>query len=122
MKLTLPIPPSVNCLYAGMQRRFKSGKYKNWIAEAETYPLPGEINPSMWLEVTYTYYTPLYYKNGNVKMIDVANYEKALSDFLGHHLPGFDDKMILKIHLEKIDSERNEVEVVCSYLFPIKTP
>jgi len=48
IKLELPLPPSVNGLYAGKTRRFKSNKYKDWIQEAyiklkqqETYKIEG---------------------------------------------------------------------------------
>lgn len=109
--ITLPIPPSVNCLYAGMQRRFKSGKYKDWIETACKYNISGQVCPEKWIEVTYVFYIPLYYKNGNIKRIDVANYEKALSDFLGTVIDGFDDSRIIRMYIEKRDSSRNEVEI-----------
>ena len=35
MALNLPYPPSLNGLFAGQQRRYKSKKYKAWIAEAD---------------------------------------------------------------------------------------
>lgn len=113
IKITLPLPPSVNGLYAGMQRRFKSGKYKDWIKlAAESWDCKEAVNPDAWLKVRYNFHMPLWYKNGNVKKRDVANYEKAVSDFLGDHLSGFEDKMILDIRLVKIDSERDEVDII----------
>ena len=114
--ITLPLPPSVNGLYAGKVRRFKSKKYEEWIARAldafGTKYDNTEINPEVWLKAKYTFYMPLWYKNGNIKRRDVANYEKAASDFIGDHLTGFEDMMIKDIRLIKIDSTRNEVECI----------
>ena len=112
--VTLPLPPSVNGLFAGMKRRFKSKKYKEWTALAEEQCQEElskyEINPDEWLYARYTFMMPLKCKNGNVKKRDVANYEKATSDFLADNIDGFDDMMIRKMSMEKVDSERNEVE------------
>jgi Holliday junction resolvase RusA-like endonuclease len=97
-----------------MKRRFKSKKYKEWIAIAakgwEHDDI--EINPTVWLKATYKFYMPLWCKNGNVKKRDVANYEKATSDFIGDNLNGFEDMMLRDVRLIKIDSERNEVECI----------
>ena len=112
--ITLPLPPSVNGLYAGMARRFKSKKYKEWIDEAieeGEFSAP-EMNPDVWLKGVYTFYMPLMCKNGNVKRRDVANYEKATSDFIGDHLIGFDDMMLKTVCLTKVESDRNEVVCV----------
>jgi len=121
--LILPMPISVNMAYSGLARRYKSKKYKEWIREArmarnKKYTIIGRN----WLEVTYKYYTPLYYKTAKnndgtpkEKVIDIFNYEKVLSDFIASEkstVEGFKDHMIIKGHVEKIDSERNEVEVL----------
>lgn len=114
--VTLPMPPSVNGLFAGKVRRFKSKKYKEWEAIAMvvfSQQYSGEeINPDAWLHTRYILHTPLYYKNGNRKKIDCANYEKATSDFLAGVLPGFEDMMIVKNTQEKRESDRNEVECI----------
>jgi len=114
--IILPLPPSVNGLYAGMARRFKSKKYKEWLEQAVdscgTTLSKYEVNPDVWFKTEYTYYMPLWYKNGNVKKRDVGNYEKAVSDFLGDNIEGFDDMMIADMRLKKLDSERNEVVCV----------
>ena len=54
---------------------------------------------------------PLYTKKGKIKKNDLCNREKALSDWIGGHVTGFEDSKILEICMEKINSERNEVEV-----------
>jgi len=106
--IKLPIPVSVNQAYAGYGRRYKSKKYKDWEKEAktmlDTQDLP-IVAPHTPLIVKYVYHMPCWYKNGNHKKIDVFNYEKALSDFLEHNLPGFEDEYIYKGVVEKIDSK-----------------
>ena len=111
-KLELPLPPSVNGLYAGKTRRFKSNKYKDWIQEAyiklkqqETYKIEGWE----WLEVRYGFYMPIYNKNWTKKKIDTFNYEKALSDFLADNIEWFKDEHIKKWTVEKFESEENKV-------------
>lgn len=112
--LQLPLPPSVNWLYAGYRVRHKSNEYKKWIEEAERelrrqtkYTIHGDE----WLEVSYAYYMPIYNKNGSKKKVDVFNYEKSLSDFLEAHIEWFEDKKILKGNVEKIDSKERYVKI-----------
>ena len=107
------MPPSVNGLFAGKARRFKSKKYKEWIDLAEK-ELSGKldkisINPEVWLKARIECYFPLYCKNGNPKKKDVANYEKAATDFLADRIQGFEDMMIIDNRQIKIDSDRNEL-------------
>ena len=67
IKLTLPIPISVNCAYTGIKRRRKSDEYKNWLVKAKNkldfsekkYTIKGDN----WLDVTYVYHMPIYNKN-----------------------------------------------------------
>jgi len=112
--LTLPIPVSVNSAYAGKSHRHKSKKYIDWekealvkISEQPTYTIEGDE----WLMAKYDYHMPLHYKNGKKKIQDVANYEKALSDFLAHKIIGFKDHKIKEIILKKVESNRNEVDI-----------
>ena len=114
IKLTLPLPPSVNGLYAGKVRRYKSSKYKDWIQRAyielkqqETYTIYG----SEWLEVKLWLYTPIYNKDGSKKKKDVDNYMKALFDFLWDNIEGFDDKNIKKLEAEKHQSTEDYILV-----------
>jgi len=84
--LILPLPISVNKAFAGNGKiRYKSGDYKAWILAAaacmRNYP-NYQITGDKWLSVTYVFYMPTVCKNGNKRVVDVANREKALSDFL----------------------------------------
>lgn len=108
ISFTLPLPPSVNKCYATdfrSKRRFKTKAYTAWENEALKALEEGKtiyrITGDEWLKVTYTFYTPLFYKNGNKQKVDVANFEKALSDFLSHTIEGFKDENILIMFLEK---------------------
>ena len=115
INLTLPMPISVNMAYSGLGRRYKSAKYKEWVKAAKDTPNKQyTVSGGEWLEVSYTFYTPLFYKNGKKKILDVFNYEKVLSDFIAKEstVDGFEDHLILKGNVEKIDSPRNEVEVL----------
>lgn len=84
---TLPMPPSVNGLFAGMQRRHKSDEYKAWLSKANslvwlysphcTLPLKGRI------KATYIFhFNHNDLRSGTKRKNDIFNREKALSDFL----------------------------------------
>ena len=72
--LTLPMPPSINCAYAGYPKRHKSDKYKDWIKQADN-ALKTQLNYSIqgdnWLNAMYILWTPLHFKNGNKRVIDI---------------------------------------------------
>lgn len=84
--LKLPLPPSINSAYAGKEIRYKSDKYKKWEASADKELMKQDnfsITGDEWLKTVYVLHIDLHFKNWNKRIIDVANYEKALSDFLG---------------------------------------
>ncbi len=75
LTLLLPFPPSVNCLYAGKKRRYKSDRYKAWIKEASLYinaaqPIEGRV------DILYEFDIP------NKVPRDADNYAKAVTDLL----------------------------------------
>jgi len=75
LTLLLPFPPSVNCLYAGKKRRYKSDRYKAWIEEAAlcinaAQPIEGRV------DLLYMYDHP------DNRERDVENYIKAVTDLL----------------------------------------
>lgn len=79
MIINLPFPPSVNSLYAGRGRRFKSKRYKNWIIKArgELWSQPFKpITEKKPLQITYTFGRP------DKRVRDCANFIKAVDDFL----------------------------------------
>lgn len=114
IKLVLPLPPSVNGLYAGKVRRYKSDKYKTWtelakieLNKQETYKIEG----CEWLEVKLWLYTPIYNKDGSKKKKDLDNYFKALFDFLWDNIEWFKDEHIKKLESEKFDSKEEFVNI-----------
>lgn len=107
ISLKLPFPISVNQAYAGFKIRHKSNVYKKWEIEArnalktqQNYSIDGDE----WLSAMYVFHTDLHYKNGKKKVIDVANYEKVLSDMLCHEIPWLKDHKFLSMTLVKKQS------------------
>lgn len=76
--IMLPFPPTLNGLYAGKARRYKSPRYKAWLDEAWF-----QINPQRPLA---HFDTPvsiiIHLGRPDNRKRDVANYEKATTDFL----------------------------------------
>ena len=103
IELSLPFPPSVNSLYSTnwlTKKRFKSERYETWISNA----------------ITHLQLTHFHYVRGKVKATyefgrpdnrrrDVANYEKAVSDFLVAAAVLNDDSQIEEITLKWADVE-----------------
>lgn len=81
---TLAMPPSVNGLFAGKSRRYKSTEYKAWIRAAfgELYftgCLDAGDDPRISGRIKASY---IFHFQADYRKRDIANYEKALSDFL----------------------------------------
>ena len=102
MKIHLPYPPSVNSLYPGKARRYKSEKYKKWISEATAEffdqhpgwlvaPVPTITGP---VSVNYGFGRP------DKRKRDLGNLEKSVSDFLVSMGVIQDDALIQKLTLE----------------------
>ena len=100
LEILLPIPPSLNGLYPGKTRRYKSKAYKNWLAEADfalnqqrvnkrAERIPGRVRAH------YLLHFP------DNRRRDVANYEKAISDFLVDRGLIEDDERIDSILIER---------------------
>lgn len=116
-KITLPIPPSVNQCFGtnwSTKRRFKSKKYEEWIELCNILLINRRIRlkGDSWLAAEYKFYMPIYNKNNTKKVKDVANYEKALSDYLSLKVDGFEDHKLKTIFMTKIESDRMEVELI----------
>lgn len=115
IKITLPIPPSLNWLYTWIKRRRKSDEYKDWISSVDVLfskmDTKYTIHWNNWLEVEYEYFFSIYNKDWSIKKKDVFNYEKALSDVLTKHIKGFEDEKIKRWFVEKHDSEENTVNI-----------
>ena len=116
IEITLNMPPSINVAYAGYPKRHKSDVYKNWqrwIFLEKNW----RIHWDEWLEVSYTFYFPLYTKKGLKKIRDVANYEKCLTDTICELIPWFEDHKIKRISMEKIDSNEEKVKIIVKELW-----
>jgi len=86
--IEIPFPPTLNGLYATnfqTKRRFPSKKYGEW--QKKVIPMMQEQAKGIYIESDCVQIVNLnmdrrWYKNGNIKQIDCANYEKAVSDCL----------------------------------------
>jgi len=117
IRITLTVPPSVNILYNNAKKwRTKTDEYKWWeklaLYEYSKQGMNYKIKWNNWLLVSYTYFMKIINDNWTKKKIDVFNFEKWLSDCLTKLIPGFKDEHIKKWFVEKIDSDRNEVEIL----------
>ena len=116
ISLILPfLPCSVNKAFAWYKIRHKSKDYKDFEKQMTHYFLTlwekFEITGDNWLQFNYTLYMPLFYKNGNKKVIDIANYEKTLVDELCKNIKGFEDHKIKIIIWRKVESVKLETEI-----------
>jgi len=104
--LWLPFPPSVNGLYPGKARRFKSRRYRNWIHEADVALLQQDFKPVEGMcEVHYKFGRP------DARKRDVFNFEKALTDYLVSAGVIEDDSLIERGTVEWAAHEGVTVEV-----------
>ena len=106
--------PSVNGLFATnfkTKRRFQSKKYREWIELAKTYKnKTGEYKGGK-TTLNCKFYSKWHNNNGEIKKKDVSNYIKAIEDFIPNLIRNFDDSSIFKITVEKVESDREEVEI-----------
>lgn len=116
IKLKLPLPPSVNTLFANAKKgRKKTEEYKTF-EDAVWYEFKKmdrsyKITWDKWLEVKYDIYLPIYTKDGSKRKLDTFNFEKALSDVLQKHIEWFQDHKIKGWSMRKHDSENRYVRV-----------
>lgn len=112
----LTMPPSMNKLFAWKVRRTKSDEYK-WrlnlaFVEYNNAWYTYKIIWDEWLEVHLNYFFPLYTEEGEKKIKDTANFEKATIDFLCTKIPWLQDHKIKRIIQEKHDSDKNIVKIL----------
>lgn len=93
VSLDLPFPPSVNGLYAGKERRYKSPAYKTWQSKAvqcltDAPMVDGPVS------VVYTFTRP------DKRKRDLGNLEKAVSDILVKMSVIEDDSFIADMRLK----------------------
>lgn len=106
IKLMLPMPPSVNALYANRRGgRMKTAAYKAWIDEAG-WRLHTQTCERIEGDVTVVYaFGP------RCKKSDLFNREKALSDLLVSHGIIEDDRKIVSGTVAWADVEGCRVEI-----------
>ena len=92
----LPLPPSVNSLYANVpgKGRIKSDRYRKWLSAAgwaikEQRPKPITGDYALWI----------YCERPDQRKRDIGNLEKAVSDLLVKHGIISDDSLAAEIHL-----------------------
>lgn len=84
--LFLPFPPSVNGLFNGKARRFKSDGYKEWLKEAKAdLDAQKYIDGFKWKNHTGQVRITLMLKAPDNRLSDVDNRIKAVLDFLVKH-------------------------------------
>lgn len=95
LKFIVPLPPSVNALYSGKDRRHKSDAYKKWEVMAAQHVLSFRVCEN-WRD-TITHPVAVWYRHGvpvDRRSRDAENYCKAISDLLKHERVLEDDKLI----------------------------
>lgn len=81
LRFELPLPPSVNGLFPGKAKRFKSPEYKAWIEAATLAVRAAKVRP--WVASVSKPFGIEYTVVGPMNMsADLANREKALTDLL----------------------------------------
>lgn len=81
LRFDLPIPPSVNGLFPGKAKRYKSAEYKAWIEAAKLQIALYKVRP--WVASVSKPFGIEYTVVGPMNMAaDLANREKALTDLL----------------------------------------
>lgn len=116
IKIKLPfLPISVNTAYAGYKIRHKSDAYIIFLRQLDdfflTYDWERILDFDWFLEVEYKLFCNIYTKEWKIKKMDVANYEKVLSDWLANYIHWFQDEKIKKITMEKIQSDEHYTEI-----------
>lgn len=119
---TVPLPPSVNCLYDGgkkVKQRFKSDAYTKWCAHARQFTNSFKQDYKSanggWWEVMCQP-VGMMYRYGHIddkRDRDLENYIKAISDLLVDEMFIRDDSLIHKNYQEWADDvQPRYVEVV----------
>lgn len=114
MRFRLPgLPPSVNQMYAGKARRFKSGKFKAW-EKLALLVIPKEEVPSNSLcSFRVIFVSPRWKtKVGKIRKMDVDSRVKAIMDATFKKL-GVDDSLVWhQTAIKKIGPiEKTEVRI-----------
>lgn len=120
--LTIPFPPSVNCLYknnAGRGKRPHSDRYKKWLTEARPFALSRTFSGGRGGGLIVEPVTA-WYRHGQPDLSrrrDVENYAKAISDILKEEKILEDDSLVHRMIGEWADDvQEGYTEVVIAPL------
>lgn len=122
IKFVIPLmPPSVNSLYNiifSMKKVELKPEIRLWKTQAKQYvPVWKQLgeNKLPWLYFKADIYTQLYFKNGNVRKLDLQNLEKCLIDAVCEKL-GIGDEYIKEKQASKIDSDKDKIEIEIGFI------
>mgnify|MGYP003111322504 FL=1 len=106
----LPFPPSVNSMYAGKARRYKSPRYKKWIAEAQVMAckqkLPVWVNGPVQVQLDFV--------KPDKRKRDLDNLAKAVLDFCTDIGIWSDDSQIEHLTLRWVKDNFKGVKITVS--------
>ena len=104
----LPFPPSVNSMYAGKARRYKSPRYKKWIAEAQVMAckqkLPVWVNGPLQVQLDFV--------KPDKRKRDLDNLAKAVLDFCTDAQVWKDDCQVEHLTLRWVETDFVGVKVI----------
>lgn len=102
LKVTLPTPPSANTLFptGKNNRRFKSKRYREWIQLADNWLQSQGVKCE---EMTGRLRAEYKFSFPDKRKRDIANFEKAITDFLNECRYFKDDSQIDIMHLVRIE-------------------
>jgi len=105
--IVLPFPPSVNVLYAGRGRRYKSKRYVRWEIEARNALRSQPFTPlgKIPLQAHYRFGRP------DARIRDICNFIKAPDDLMVHEGVIADDSWIHHYIVEWDDIEGVYIEI-----------
>lgn len=103
----LPFPPSVNSMYAGKARRYKSPRYEKWIAEAQVMAckqkLPVWVNGPVQVQLDFV--------KPDKRKRDLDNLAKAVLDFCTDAQVWKDDCQVEHLTLRWVEADFVGVKV-----------
>lgn len=121
VKFTIPfLPISCNSLYGISSKRgrvqvFLKGEARSFKEKAKLFMPMRTVSPSYLFKLEIKVMAPWHTENGHVKKQDIQNLEKILIDAISEKYE-FNDSRIWIKYCEKVESEKEEVEVRLSYL------
>jgi len=103
----LPFPPSVNSMYAGKARRYKSPRYKKWIDQAQVMAckqkLPVWVNGPVQVQLDFV--------KPDKRKRDLDNLAKAVLDFCTDAQVWKDDCQVEHLTLRWVEADFVGVKV-----------